>query len=79
MAAQLQGLDAIVFSGGAGVGSPLLRARILERCRWLGVELDAAANQRGDACISRNGAGVCAYVVHVDEELVLARSARPLL
>jgi acetate kinase len=79
MAAHLQGLDAVVFSGGAGVGSPVLRARIAERCRWLGVELDAAANQRGDACISRSGARVAAYVVHVDEELVLARSARLLL
>jgi acetate kinase len=79
MAAHLQGVDAIVFSGGAGVGSPALRSRIVDRCRWLGVELDAVANQRGDDCISRTGARVAAYVVHVDEELVLARSARPLL
>jgi len=76
MAARLQGLDAIVFSGGAGTGSPSLRARIAERCHWLGVELDAAANQRGDECISRTGARVAVYVVHVDEELMLARAAR---
>lgn len=79
MAAHLQGLDAIVFSGGAGVGSSRLRASIAERCRWLGVDLNAAANQRGDECIGRSGARVPAYVVHVNEELVLARSARPLL
>lgn len=79
MAAHLQGLDAIVFSGGAGTGSPALRARIAQRCGWLGVELDTVANRRGEACISRSGARVAVYVIHVDEELVLARSARPLL
>ncbi|TDR41569.1 acetate kinase [Tahibacter aquaticus] len=79
MAARLQGLDAIVFSGGAGTGSPALRARIAERCGWLGVELDAAANGRGDESIGRIGARVAVYVVHVDEELMLARAARPLL
>ncbi|WP_313915268.1 acetate kinase [Tahibacter sp.] len=76
MAARLQGLDAIVFSGGAGAGSPSLRARIAERCHWLGVELDAAANQRGDECISLTGTRVAVYVVHVDEELMLARAAQ---
>lgn len=79
MAACLEGLDAIVFSGAAGTGSALLRARIAQRCAWLGVELDAAANERGEACIGRPGARVAAYLVHVDEELMLARAARALL
>lgn len=79
MAARLQGLDAIVFSGGAGTGSPALRTRIAERCGWLGVELDAAANARGDESIGKAGARVAVYVVRVDEELMLARAARPLM
>jgi len=79
MAARLQGLDAIVFSGGAGTGSPALRARIAERCAWLGVELDTAANQQGAESIGRSDARVGVYVVHVDEERMLARAAAPLL
>lgn len=79
MAARLGGVDAVVFSGGAGTGSAGLRARIAERCVWLGMRLDVAANARGDACISAPDSPVATFVVHVDEERMLARAARAVL
>jgi acetate kinase len=47
LAAVLGGVDGLVFTAGIGEHSPLVRARILEACKWLGVRLDAAANRRG--------------------------------
>src|SRR4029434_9038811 len=43
-AAALSGLDAIVFTGGIGENSAVIRERVCRDAAWLGVELDAAAN-----------------------------------
>ena len=47
LAAALGGLDAIVFTAGIGENSRSLRERVCRDAAWLGVELDAEANQRG--------------------------------
>jgi acetate kinase len=73
MAASLGGLDALVFTAGIGENQPGTRARLAERLRFLGVELDEKANHRGDARISPAGARVATYVIPTDEEIVIAR------
>ncbi len=73
MAASLGGLDAFVFTAGIGENQPETRARLAGRLRFLGVELDEAANRRGDLRISPAGARVAAYVIPTDEEIVIAR------
>jgi acetate kinase len=73
LAAALGGLDAVVFTAGVGENQPEIRARILERAKWLGVEVDAAANARQGPCISASGSRVSAYVVPTDEESMIAR------
>ena len=80
-ATALGGLDALVFTAGIGERSPETRARIAERLRFLGVELDPEANAtaRGDADISGAGASVRTLVVAAREEIVAARAARGLL
>ena len=80
-ATALGGLDALVFTAGIGERSPETRARIAERLRFLGVELDPEANAaaRGDADISGAGAAVRTLVVAAREEIVAARAARELL
>ncbi|MFO4987071.1 acetate/propionate family kinase, partial [Salmonella enterica subsp. enterica serovar 1,4,[5],12:i:-] len=52
LAAALNGLDAFVFTAGIGENAPAIRARIAERLRWLGAELDPAANEAGALRIS---------------------------
>ena len=52
LAAALGGLDAIVFTGGIGENSRSLRARVCRDAAWLGVELDAAANEANGPRIS---------------------------
>jgi len=73
MAACLGGIDGLVFTGGIGEGSPVIRERICQGCEWLGVDLDPAANQRGDGCITARNSAVSAWAIPTNEEQMIAR------
>ena len=76
--AVLGGCDAVLFGGGVGEHAPEIRARILEPLRFLGIELDAAANAaaRGqESRISSPTSRVAVQVIPVDEEHALALAA----
>lgn len=75
LAATLGGLDAIVFTAGIGEHQPPIRRAVVERLRWLGLELDEAANAASAMRISRAGARVTAFVIPTDEEAVIAEDA----
>jgi acetate kinase len=78
LAAALGGLDALVFTGGIGEHAAPVRARVMAGARWLGLELDPAANERGGPRIATPGP-VGAWVVPTDEELMIARHTQALL
>jgi acetate kinase len=73
LAAALGGVDAFVFTAGVGENSAPIRARIAEKLRWLGAELDDAANAAVKSKISTPQSRVALYVVPTDEELMIAR------
>jgi len=75
----LGGLDAFVFTAGIGENSPTMRARIAERLAWLGIGLDAAANNAGATLISKKDSRVPVYVIPTNEELMIARHTLELL
>ena len=81
MAVALGGLDAIVFSGGVGEGSALVRARICGRLGFLGVLLDGERNATltPDADVAQKDSRVRVVVVHAREDVVAARAVRSLL
>jgi acetate kinase len=79
LAAALQGLDAIVFTGGIGENSRSLRERVCRDASWLGVELDGAANTSNAVRISTTASRVAALVIPTNEELMIARHTRGLL
>jgi len=79
LAAALGGLDGIVFTAGVGENAVPIRAAICAACAWLGVELDAAANEAGGPRISAPGSRVVAYVIPTEENLMIARQTRALL
>ena len=79
MAASLGGLDGFVFTGGIGEHAAEARAMVGERLRWLGVELDAAANTRGTGRISTPGSRVEVQVIPTDEEATIARHTHDLI
>ncbi|QFG68538.1 acetate/propionate family kinase [Ornithinimicrobium pratense] len=77
--AVLGGLDALVFTAGIGENDPRVRAAVVDRLAFLGVELDHAANEaavRGvEGRISTPGSHVEVWVVPTNEELEIARQA----
>lgn len=75
LAMTLGGLDAIVFTAGIGEHQPPIRAAVAERLRWLGLELDEAANAANATRVSRADARVAAFVIPTDEEAVIAEDA----
>jgi acetate kinase len=79
LAAALRGVDAIVFTGGIGENAAPLRERILEDCEWLGVNVDAGANRKGDARLTTGESPVSAWVLRTDEEAVIARHTANVL
>lgn len=78
MAAALGGLDALVFCGGIGENSRLIRARVCERLEWMGIEIDHGKNAANNPVISSDLARVQVLVIPTNEELVIARAARML-
>jgi len=73
LAAALEGLDALVFTGGIGEHAVPIRARVCRDAEWLGVRCDAAANARGGPRISAEGSRASAWVIPTNEELMIAR------
>jgi acetate kinase len=79
LAAVLGGVDGLVFTAGIGERSAEIRRRILEASAWLGITLDAGANERGGPRLSTSGSAVSAWAVPTDEELMLARHTAAVL
>lgn len=78
-AAALGGVDQLVFSGGIGEHSSVVRARMCDGLAFLGIELDQARNEAHDAVISRPGSRVTVRVIQTDEERHIAQSVCRLL
>jgi acetate kinase len=81
MAAAMNGLDAIVFTGGVGENSAEIRQRTMDGLGFLGVVTDAAANAAGagDREIGAPAAGVRALVIVAREDVEIARQVRATL
>lgn len=81
--AELGGLDAIVFTGGIGENSALVRQRVCEPLRHMGVIIDTEKNESKDKeiemDISAAGAAAKTFVVAANEELEIARRCFTLL
>lgn len=78
MAAAMGGVDALVFCGGIGENSALIRARVCERTEWMGIELDHNRNLDNALVISSDLSRSTVMVIPTDEELVIARAALAL-
>lgn len=79
LAAMLGGLDALVFTAGIGENSARIRDLVCRQAQWLGIELDAAANEQGGPRISHAGSRTSAWVVPTNEERMIARHTRDQL
>jgi acetate kinase len=75
--AVLGGADAIVFTGGIGENSKLVRSTVCQNMEWAGIVLDAGLNQKvsGETRISSPHSKTEIWVVPTNEEIVVARQA----
>ena len=74
-AAEMGGVDLIVFTGGVGENSCEMRETVCTGLEFMGVEFDHAANKgaRGmDKILSKPSSRVKVAVIATDEELVIA-------
>ncbi len=73
--AEMNGVDAIVFTGGIGEHNSRLRRRVCENFAYLGLKFDYEANTAWgeDAVITLPDSKVKAALVTTDEELVIAQ------
>ena len=79
--AEMNGVDAIFFTGGIGEHNSRLRRRVCENFTYLGLEFDYEANTAWgeDTIISLPESKVKAALVTTDEELVIARDTMHLV
>ena len=75
LTAVLGGLDAVVFTGGIGEHSALVRQQICTDMGWFGIELNAEANRDNARVISGDDSRIRLMVIPTNEELVIARAA----
>lgn len=79
MAATLGGLECLVFTGGVGEHASAIRSAIGERLGWLGVSIDAAANDAARERINGSDSAVEVFVIPTNEELTIARHCAAVL
>jgi acetate kinase len=79
LTAALGGLDALIFTGGIGEHSSVIRSAVASQLGWLGLELDNVANQNSASLITTAHSKISVWVVKTDENLMIARHCRQLL
>ncbi len=79
LAVALGGIDALVFTAGIGENDRRIRKRVCDAVAWLGIRLDADANERNGPCITETGSSVSAWVIPTDEERMIASHTQRLV
>lgn len=74
LAVSLDGLDALIFTGGIGEHSARVRERICANLGWFGIHMDTAQNDDHAFEISSPQSKVRVLVIPTNEERVIARA-----
>lgn len=72
LAATLNGLDLLVFTGGIGENAPEIRKRICQNMDWMGLQTDITQNEKNMPIISMPESAVEIRVIPTNEEWVIA-------
>jgi acetate kinase len=79
LAAALGGIDTLVFSGGIGENSSVIRRRICDPLGFLGIAIDGSRNEGHAPVISPERSPVVVRVIPTDEEQMIARESARFL
>ncbi len=79
----LGGCDGIVFTAGLGENQPVLRQRVCDYLKCLGVEMDYEANEKcihgNEGKLSTDNSKIRVELVATNEELVIARDTKAIV
>ena len=77
----MEGIDAVVFTGGIGENQFRIRSKICKKLKFMGLDLDEEKNNefRREGKISKEGSKVEIWVVPTDEELMIAQDTLDLI
>ncbi len=80
-AAAMNGVDAVIFTGGIGENAPEVRAAACSNLDFLGIKIDAEKNLCRGICkeISSDDAATKVFVIPTNEELLIARDTLALI
>jgi acetate kinase len=76
--ATLGGVDAIVFTGGAGEKSPIIRKHIANKLKFLGIEINDEANNSNAIENTTKNSKVKIFTIPTNEELQMVRNAKKI-
>jgi acetate kinase len=77
--AELNGVNAIVFTAGIGENAYYIRKMVLENFKFLGLRLDVKKNQQNDFIITRKDSKIECFVIPTNEEIQIATETLKLV
>jgi len=77
----LEGLDALVFTGGVGENSKIVRREVCKSLKFLGIDFDEELNQTvaGESLLTTNKSKIPVWVIPTNEELIVAEEVEKKL
>ncbi len=69
----LKGCDALVFTAGIGENAGVIRKKICDQLSWLGIKINAQANEMNSVIISDNESKIRVSVIPTNEEYMIAK------
>jgi acetate kinase len=79
LSATLGGVDKLVFTGGIGEQSAIIRSRVCAGLEYLGIMIDEASNAKYLDVISTSASPVEIRIIATDENLTIAREVQQLI
>lgn len=82
--AEMNGVDAIVFTAGVGENAFYMRKEVLDGMSWFGIELDDEKNEKTlgylgfEGTITKETSKIPVFVIPTDEEVMIARDVERL-
>ena len=81
----MNGVEAIVFTGGIGENTNRLREQVIDGLSWMGIKIDHAKNaamkpgHAADTDLTAEGSRVKILVIPTNEEIAIARDTLELV
>lgn len=69
----LNGVDAIIFTGGIGENSAKIREMVLKNFEFMGLKPDKKKNANNEEIITKKNSSMTALAIKTDEELMIAK------